>query len=100
MGERSLKVSIAGRDYPVTVKSADAERIAKASELIEERVSAFEKAYGVKDKQDLLAMCVLQFATQYLESQENSQVETVEVKQRLEEMEKFVSEYLKRDKAA
>jgi cell division protein ZapA len=69
MGERSIRSTIAGRTYPLTVDAKEEPRVVRAASLINERVQQLESTYAVKDKQDLLAMTALQFASQYLESQ-------------------------------
>ncbi len=38
----------------------------QAAQAINKKLQEFEENYAVKDKQDLLAMCVLQFATESL----------------------------------
>lgn len=59
-----IKVTIAGRAYPLSVKSAvEEEGMRKAAKKINELVAKFEKNYAVSDKQDVLAMCALQFAS-------------------------------------
>jgi cell division protein ZapA (FtsZ GTPase activity inhibitor) len=68
MGELSLKLTIAGRTYPLTVDSAEETAVLEAAKLINSRVQELEATYLVKDKQDLLAMAALQFATQYLDA--------------------------------
>lgn len=69
MGERSIKVTIAGRSYPITVSDREEPFVHEAVKKINDRVKHLESAYSVKDKQDLLAMVALQFATQYLETE-------------------------------
>lgn len=59
-----IKVNIAGRTYPLTIKREEEEDIRKAVKHINEAVKRFEERYAVKDKQDVLAMCALQIATQ------------------------------------
>lgn len=62
MGELSIKINIAGRIYPLTIKSEEEEGVRKAARRINDRLKQFEQDYAVKDKQDLLAMCALEFA--------------------------------------
>ncbi len=69
MGEKSVKINIAGRIYPIKVDTTEEAFVNEAAELINKRVTSLEKGFVVKDKQDLLALTALQFATQYLESQ-------------------------------
>lgn len=69
MGEKSVKITIAGRVYPIKVDAAEEAFVHDAAKRINEHVSQLEKGFVVKDKQDLLALTALQFATQYLETQ-------------------------------
>ncbi len=66
MKELSIKVTIANRVYPLSIKVSEEENIRKAAKMINDMVKDFELNYAVKDKQDLLAMCALQYATQKL----------------------------------
>ena len=63
----SIKVNIAGRMYPLTVQQTEEENIRKAVKANDEMVRDYEQNYAVKDKQDLLAMVALQYATQAIE---------------------------------
>ena len=59
-----IKVTIAGRVYPINVKSeAEEQGMRIAAVKINKLVTKFEKNYAVNDKQDVLAMCALQFAS-------------------------------------
>jgi cell division protein ZapA len=69
MGEKSVKITIAGRTYPLTVEAKEEAFVHDAAKRINERIARLETQFSVKDKQDLLAMTALQFATQYLEAQ-------------------------------
>lgn len=69
MGEKSVKITIAGRIYPISIEAKEEAYVHDAAKRINERVSKLESQFSVKDKQDLLAMVALQFATQYLEAQ-------------------------------
>lgn len=59
-----IKISIADRVYPLTVTYAQEEALRSASKKIDLMISQFEDNYAVRDKQDVLAMCALQFASQ------------------------------------
>lgn len=63
MSDHSLKIIIAGRTYPLTVKEEEVETIKKAAEDINHSVKFLRDNYAVKDMQDLLAMTALQLAT-------------------------------------
>ena len=59
-----IKLSIADRIYPLTVTMAQEEGMRTASKKIDIMIKQFEENYAVRDKQDVLAMCALQFASQ------------------------------------
>lgn len=59
-----IKLSIADRVYPLTIQSHQEEGLRKAAKKIEAMIKQFEQSYAVRDKQDVLAMCALQFAAQ------------------------------------
>lgn len=59
-----IKVSIADRVYPLTINPDQEEGLRKAAKKIEAMIKQFQKSYAVRDKQDVLAMCALQFAAQ------------------------------------
>lgn len=69
--EISIKINIADRIYPLTIKSEEEENIRKAAKLINEQMKDFQQKYEVKDKQDLLSMCALQYATESLNHKGN-----------------------------
>lgn len=65
MGEKlKIKLSIADRVYPLTIDPSQEEGLRKAAKNIEQLAKKFEQNYAVRDKQDVLAMCALQFASQ------------------------------------
>lgn len=59
-----IKLSIANRVYPLTILPSQEEGLRKAAKNIEAMINQFEQSYSVRDKQDVLAMCALQFASQ------------------------------------
>ena len=62
MEKVSLKVIIAGRTYPLTIKKEEENAILQAAEKINMNIKKLQGNYAVKDMQDLLAMTTLQFA--------------------------------------
>lgn len=59
-----IKVTIADRVYPLTIKLDEEEGVRRAVKKISELSKKFAQSYAVQDKQDVLAMCALQFASQ------------------------------------
>jgi cell division protein ZapA len=64
-----IKISIADRVYPLTVDPSQEEGLRSASKKIDTMIKQFEENYAVRDKQDVLAMCALQFAAQVEQKQ-------------------------------
>jgi cell division protein ZapA len=58
-----IKLSIADRVYPLTIDPKQEEGLRKAAKNIDQLAKKFEQNYAVRDKQDVLAMCALQFAS-------------------------------------
>ena len=89
-----IKVTIADRVYPLTIKTSEEEGVRKAVKKIGDLSKKFAQSYAVQDKQDVLAMCALQFASQ-LEVKnifDKAVIENVENK--LDEINGILSSYL------
>ena len=79
--QQKIKLSIADREYPLTTTPEKEEGLRKATKKIGEMIKRVEKSYAVRDKQDVLAMCALQFATQV----EQKKIDNTEDSQHIEE---------------
>ncbi len=64
MDKIALKIIVAGRTYPLTIKKEEEEAIRKAADRINSNIQKLQGSYAVKDMQDLLAMTALQIAVQ------------------------------------
>lgn len=89
----SIKVKIADREYPLTVKMEEEEGVRKAAKLINENIKNLVDNYSVRDKQDLLAMTALQYATQVAEGKINT-IEDESVINSLKDLEQLTTDYL------
>ena len=72
MDKISLKIIIAGRTYPLTIKKEEEAVIKAAAEKINANIKKLQGSYAVKDMQDLLAMTSLQMAVQMKNSGNSS----------------------------
>jgi|TARA_R110000868_G_scaffold2277_1_gene16973 cell division protein ZapA (FtsZ GTPase activity inhibitor) len=89
-----IKLSIADRVYPLTIDPLQEEGLRKAAKNIEQLAKKFEQNYAVRDKQDVLAMCALQFASK-IEQKGIDQTEGVnEAAERLKALDLLVSSKL------
>ena len=86
-----IKISIADRVYPLTVDPSQEEGLRSASKKIDVMIKQFEQNYAVRDKQDVLAMCALQFASQLEQKQIEKTEDSQESLERLKKINDFVS---------
>jgi len=92
MGKFAININVAGRNYRLKVEASEEEYVRAAAAAINDKVNEFSGNYAFKDKQDLLAMSNIMFATELNKinkSKENSVDVTID---RLEEIDKILSE--------
>ncbi len=89
-----IKISIADRVYPLTVNMSQEEGLRSASKKIDIMMKQFEENYAVRDKQDVLAMCALQFASQLEQKQIDKSTDNVETNERLNKINNLLAQYL------
>mgnify|MGYP001207528432 CR=1 FL=1 len=65
MDKLSIKINIANRLYPMKIDRKSEEYIRNAVKNIETRLKYYEDNYAIKDKQDLLAMCLIEYASKF-----------------------------------
>jgi len=70
-----IKLTIANRVYPLTIAPEQEASLRASAKKIESTIQQLEKNYAVRDKQDVLAMCSLQYAAQ-LEKYKNQNAST------------------------
>jgi len=90
-----IKISIADRVYPLTVEYAQEEGLRSASKKIDTMMKQFEENYAVRDKQDLLAMCALQFASMGEQKQIQTNEDYEEAMNRLSTLNESLDRFLK-----
>jgi cell division protein ZapA len=66
MEERSIRVEIAGRAYPLTIHAREEENVRLAVGQMNESIERLRGHYPLTDKQDLLAMAALEVTTRAL----------------------------------
>lgn len=91
-----IKLSIADRVYPLTVDPSQEEGLRSASKKIDTMIKQFEENYAVRDKQDVLAMCALQFASQVEQKQIDNSIDGTETAERLTKINDLLLDYLNR----
>ncbi|UOB18189.1 cell division protein ZapA [Abyssalbus ytuae] len=87
-----IKLSIADRVYPLTIDPDREEGLRKAAKKIDGLIKQFEQNYAVRDKQDVLAMCALQFASQVEQESIEKDSENTFVEDHLEKLNHLLQE--------
>ncbi|WP_428742870.1 cell division protein ZapA [Tenacibaculum sp.] len=95
MAKIKVNVVIAGRTYPLSVNDTNEEEgMRKAAKNINELIAKFEQNYAVADKQDVLAMCALQFASKAEIVSLKNTIENTEVLQKINELTNLLENHL------
>ena len=89
-----IKISIADRVYPLNVDMSQEEGLRSASKKIDVMIKQFEENYAVRDKQDVLAMCALQFASQVEQKQIDKVEDSTKVTERLKNLNELLDNFL------
>ena len=89
-----IKISIADRIYPLTIDPSQEEGLRVAAKKIDVMLKQFEENYAVRDKQDVLAMCALQFASQTEQKKIDLTEDSVEIESKLSLLNELVLKYI------
>ena len=79
MASLSIKIKIANRTYPMTINRESEEGVRRAVKKIEERIKFYEKNYAIQDRQDLLAMCLIEVASKLESISTNSSKDSEDI---------------------
>ncbi|MEI6174940.1 MAG: cell division protein ZapA [Bacteroidota bacterium] len=94
MEELSISLPIAERSYRLAIDKKNEELFRNAAKLIDKRIKDYSGSYAYKDKQDLLAMVALEYATGYLQNDQLLSEKEVQWKARLLAMDQALDEQI------
>ena len=94
MSELAISLNIADRPYRLVVEKDHEDLFRKATRLIEKRIKEYSTNYAYKDKQDLVAMVALEYATSFLQDEELLRQKESQWKANLVEVDQVLAEYL------
>ena len=66
MEERSIRIELAGRAYPLTIGVAEEGNVQRAANEINESIASLKDSHPLIDRQDLLAMAALEVTVRAL----------------------------------
>ncbi|MDR1847977.1 MAG: cell division protein ZapA [Bacteroidales bacterium] len=89
-----ITITIAERKYKVKSQPDEEVNFRRASSLIKEKLDAYAQLYAYKDKQDLLAMVLLEYVTQYIKVEQKRNFKDDEVIHTLEKLDNMLDQQL------
>ena len=95
MSELTISLSIADRSYKLVIEKEHEELFRRAAKLIDKRIKDYSVSYAYKDKQDLLAMVALEYATAFLREELVISEKESGWEQKLTTLDSALDEYLK-----
>jgi cell division protein ZapA (FtsZ GTPase activity inhibitor) len=98
MGEISIKINIADRVYPLKISMEEEEIVRRAAKMINDRIKEFQDNYAVKDKQDLLSMCVLHYATSTIKAEKKVSTSDTDIAERVYELDSLLDSFFGKGK--
>ena len=78
----------------MTINRDAEENIRKSVKKIEERLKFYEKNYAIKDRQDLLAMCLIEIATKFESVSNSTSKDNKDVQLKLDSIESALSKII------
>jgi hypothetical protein len=87
----NINVLIAERLYPLKVSKSDEETVRSAVRLVEEKIKQYQGLFDGKDKQDYMAMCLLNLAVEHENLQRTSQSDNRLLEEKMTELETLLT---------
>ena len=92
MGELSIKIKIADREYPMRIDSSEEERLRLAGKMVNEKLKHYRDQFGIDDKQDLLAMVAFDCMVERMKTEAANSSLTNSITTRISYLDGLVSE--------
>ncbi|MBI9039148.1 MAG: cell division protein ZapA [Bacteroidales bacterium] len=89
-----ISVNIADRPYRLKINKKEEEVVRMATKSIDERIKEYSENFAYQDKQDLLAMVALHFATNSQKLEIKEVYKDNELEKKLNEIDTILSENL------
>jgi cell division protein ZapA len=91
MDKLSIKLNIANRFYPMKIERSAEETIRNAVKNIESRLKFYEDNYEIKDKQDILAMCLIEYASKLEKISNRKFIDDDDISEKLTNLDELLS---------
>ena len=93
MDKLSIKLNIANRFYPMKIERSSEEIIRNSVKKIDDRLKFYEENYAIKDKQDLLAMCLIEYASKLEKINKNKFISDDGISEKLTNLDKLLADF-------
>ena len=93
MDKLSIKLNIANRFYPMKIERSSEESIRNAVKKIDDRLKFYEDNYEIRDKQDLLAMCLIEYASKLEKINKNKFINDDGISEKLSNLDMLLSDF-------
>lgn len=97
MNDFLITVRIADREYRLKIDKKEEEIVRQAAKQINENIKTYAENFEFKDKQDLLAMVVMQYAFKSIKLEEQVSFQENQLFEKLEEINNVLSEKLSKE---
>ncbi len=87
----SIKIKIAERDYSLVTEPSVESKLRAAGKLINEKVRQYQRDLGVQDRQDLLAMIVLDTMVEVLDLKEETHLSFYKIQDKINQIDEIAS---------
>tara|TARA_B110000014_G_scaffold224474_1_gene182723 strand:+ start:139 stop:423 length:285 start_codon:yes stop_codon:yes gene_type:complete len=91
MDKLSIKINIANRFYPMKIERSSEENIRNAVKNIDSRLKFYEDNYEIRDKQDILAMCLIEYASKLQKLNNNKFINDDGISDKLSKLDELLS---------
>lgn len=91
MGDLSIRIKIANREYPMKVKAEDEAMVRRVGKEINEKIKIYQSQFGIDDKQDLLAMVTFDSMVENIKSSKANASEDGAVILQIQQMNELLS---------
>lgn len=71
MGNLSIKIKIADREYPIKAPASEEAKLRNAGKAINDKLRQYRAQFGIDDKQDLLAMVAIDCMVEKIQADED-----------------------------
>ena len=95
MDKLSIKLNIANRFYPMKIDRSSEEIIRNSVKKIDDRLKFYEENYAIKDKQDILAMCLIEYASKLEKINQNKFISDDGISEKLTNLDEIAYDSLK-----